>query len=309
MLYWEDGDAASSQKFSAWISIEGQDAVEYDVQTSKEDKTVTCWIASELGKKFVVNWTLPALPHVVNGRVRIDGKNCQGSICSPSTNGRGMTRSKAGITDGTVLKPFVFSTLELTDDDALLGSSTSSLMELGVVQLTLVPCEIMGSGNGAKYTSLQISDDKVHERTKKAVTQQMKLADAVLLQKPITFSKNRRIGPDIVTFCFKYRPMDVLCANGIAPPLPTLKRKASAELSPPPVEDRDDTEELAALEEVRALREKLQTLEEKLLRDLKPRTKSEKTAATVDLTDRSKRKRVKVEAKPSFIPGEVIDLT
>ncbi|KAK7005970.1 hypothetical protein R3P38DRAFT_3326413 [Favolaschia claudopus] len=309
MLYWED--AESSQKFSAWINVDGQDAVEYDVQTSKEDKTVTCWIASELGKKFVVKWTIPALPHVVNGRIRIDGKNCQGSLCSP--NGQEMTRTKAGITDGTVIKPFVFSTLELTDDDALLGSSTSSLAELGVIQLTLIPSEILGSGNGATYSSFQISDDKVHERTKKAVTQRIKLADAEVLRKPITFSTYRRIGPDIVTFCFKYRPMDVLRANGIAPPLPTLKRKASAEPSPSPVEDRDDAEELADLEEARVLREKLRALEERLAkRDTKPRITSSKTSADViDLTqDRSKRKRIKAEpGKSTVIPGEVIDLT
>lgn len=38
------------KEFKAWITIDGKEAVEYDVQTSEDQKTVTCWIASELGK-------------------------------------------------------------------------------------------------------------------------------------------------------------------------------------------------------------------------------------------------------------------
>lgn len=39
-----------STGFSAWITIDGVEATEYDVVTSDDKKTVTCWIASELGK-------------------------------------------------------------------------------------------------------------------------------------------------------------------------------------------------------------------------------------------------------------------
>ena len=42
MLHWKE--------FSAWVTIDGKEVVEYDVETSEDEKTVTCWIASELGK-------------------------------------------------------------------------------------------------------------------------------------------------------------------------------------------------------------------------------------------------------------------
>jgi hypothetical protein len=42
MLHW--------QEFSAWVTIEGVEAPEYAVEVSEDEKTVTCWIPSELGK-------------------------------------------------------------------------------------------------------------------------------------------------------------------------------------------------------------------------------------------------------------------
>ncbi|KAK7005969.1 hypothetical protein R3P38DRAFT_3367349 [Favolaschia claudopus] len=258
---------------------------------------------------------MPVLPNAVAGVIRVDGNPpCTGTL--GRQNGKEVVTIKAGgVTDGTFLKPFVFSTLELTDDDSAFGTSLSSPEKLGLIQLTLSPVEVLGSKDGTGFLDhYEVPDQKVHERTKKAVTQQIKLAEAEILENPKPFAKLRRSGADIVTFSFEYRPIDVLRANGVVPPPTILKRKAAAECSSPPVEDRDrdDAEELAALEEVKALREKLRGLEEKLfmIRDVKPRIKSEKTSATIDLTqDRFKRKRVKVEAKPSFIPGEVIDLT
>ena len=41
--------------FSCWVEIEGEEAKEYDIQQAKDDEgvdTVTCWIASEVGKVF-----------------------------------------------------------------------------------------------------------------------------------------------------------------------------------------------------------------------------------------------------------------
>jgi len=138
-----------------------------------------------------------------------------------------------------------------------------------------------------------------------------RLGQAEVVDVPQSSVNIKRAGPDIVKFCFKYRPIDVLRANGIAPPPPQLKRKASAE-PPPRAQTPDDSEALADLEEARILREKLRALEAKLSkREKKPRIKEE-PGAVVDLTQgssRSKSKRVKLEEKRPFIPGEVIDLT
>jgi hypothetical protein len=38
------------KEFSAWVSIEGKVTEEYGVEISEDQKSVTCWIPSELGK-------------------------------------------------------------------------------------------------------------------------------------------------------------------------------------------------------------------------------------------------------------------
>jgi len=147
-----------------------------------------------------------------------------------------------------------------SDDDAFLGSSPQQ--ELGLIELKILP--IQTRPQNAPPTPISLSDIKVHERSKKAVTQKITLAEPVIMAKPKPLLEGRRTGPDIVKFFFKYRPIDILRANGIAPPPPQLKRKASAEPPPPRAQTPDDSEALADLEEAKVLREKLRALEAKL---------------------------------------------
>ncbi|KAF7357834.1 hypothetical protein MVEN_00829500 [Mycena venus] len=294
MLYWKE--------FSAWVTIDDKEAAEYDVETSEDERIVTCWIASELGKKFSICWRNSSLPRDVAGYVKVDGNACGGKVSYHRTD-LGRTHPKSGVTDGTTLKPFVFSSLELSDDDALLG--TSSFQDLGLIELAIKPVHVMGLTDLPIYS---LSDLKVHERLKKAVTQQIALAEPEALKQPVRCVKVLPTGPEFVKFHFKYRPIDVLRANGIAPSSPPLKRKASAE--PPRAQTPEDSEKLADLEKVKVLREELRALEAKVhRRERKPRIKNE-VGAAIDLTpERSRNKRVKLEPRQSFFPGEVIDLT
>ncbi|KAJ7879595.1 hypothetical protein B0H14DRAFT_2709399 [Mycena olivaceomarginata] len=297
MLQWKE--------FEAWVCIEGEETVEYDVQTSEDDRTVTCWIASELGKKFSIHWKNKAFLQDVGGSVKVDGNPCGGTI-SYAWRDLGRTISKSGIADAATLKPFVFSSLEVTDDDddALISSSSSALQDLGLLELTIYPVRINGELESTVFSRLNLSDLKVHERSKKAVTQQIKLAEPQPLEKAPRVLDIERTGPEVVKFCFKYRPIDVLRANGIAPSPLRLKRKASAE--PPRGPTTDDLEELADLEEAKNLRRWKKKLHK---RDKKPRIKDE-DGDVIDLTQNGARnKRVKVEADRPFISGEVIDLT
>ncbi|KAJ7933801.1 hypothetical protein B0H13DRAFT_1700663, partial [Mycena leptocephala] len=149
--------------------------------------------------------------------------------------------------------------------------------------------------------SRSLSEIKVHERSKKAVTQQITLGEPEVLAKHKTRVNSQPAGPDLVKFSFKYRPADVLRANGIIPSLPQLKRKASAELQSAQTPDADGQEE-------KILRERLKALEAKRIKqEKKPRVKNE-ADAVVDLTQ-DRKKKVKLERKESFIQGEIIDLT
>ncbi|KAJ7467185.1 hypothetical protein FB451DRAFT_1093244, partial [Mycena latifolia] len=263
-LHWKE--------FSAWITIDGKEAPELDVETSEDEKTVTCWIASELGKTFSVCWKNASYYHDTCGQVKTDGIACGGRVIY----GRSLpsqTAEQKGISDGQSIKPFVFSSLELTDDDAFLGAGGSSHKELGVIELSIYPVVVPPGRLAEPPTVASLSEIKVHERSKKAVTQQITLAKAEKLAMPETFVSPKSSGPDIVKFTFKYRPLDILQANGIAPLPPRLEPVDLPRAVTPDVE-------LADAEEAKVLRARLSALEAKLARrEKKPGVKRELEAS------------------------------
>ncbi|KAF7376499.1 hypothetical protein MSAN_00065800 [Mycena sanguinolenta] len=120
----------------------------------------------------------------------------------------------------------MFSSLQLTDDDAFLGGPSHE--SLGLIEIKIEPVQV--TKRFPTCTSARsLSDIKIHERSKKAVTQQITLAEPEVVLDPQGSVGCRSIGPELVKFSFKYRPADVLRANGIMPPPPQLKRKAPAE--------------------------------------------------------------------------------
>ncbi|KAJ7282752.1 hypothetical protein C8J57DRAFT_1296401, partial [Mycena rebaudengoi] len=290
-------------QFSAWVSIDGVVAKEYGPETSVDGQTMTCscWIASEIGKTFSVHWRNASYYHATTGDVAVDGNFCGAYIirahkvpCDGFID---------GIDNGTVLRAFTFSPLTLTDDDAFLGQSSHQLEELGVIELCLKPIDIRPICTGVHLPVAPLSELKVHERSKKAITQQITLGQP----KPspaTTLIEFDVAGPDLVKFKFKYRPLDVLQANGIAPPPVQLKRKASAPLDP----EQRLSEELADAEEAKILREKLKAIEAKQAKR-NPVKREKPTGGIIDLTQGSSSKRAKLEGgKVPFVAGEIIDL-
>ncbi|KAF7357725.1 hypothetical protein MVEN_00818400 [Mycena venus] len=223
----------------------------------------------------------------------MDGKFCRGKIIYATRLPH--TTMIDGVTDGSLVRPFMFSLLDLTDDDAFLADLLHP--NLGLIELTIWPVQFT-EYSSCPLSPHHLSEIKVHERVKKAVTQQISLANPELMENPIeTFAKCEPTGPEIVTFRFKYRPLDVLRANGILPPLSQLKRKASSE--PSRAETPDDT---ADAEEEKTLRERLRALKSKRL-EKKNRLHAKNNF--VDLTQERKNP----GDKPKFIHGEIIDLT
>ncbi|KAF7376580.1 hypothetical protein MSAN_00074400 [Mycena sanguinolenta] len=272
------------KEFSAWVCIDGKEVPEYSIEVSEADKTVTCWIASELGKKFSVHWK-SSFSGGTCGQVKMDGTECGGSLMRyPST------AYIDGVTDGRTLKPFVFSSLKLTDDDADLKAAP--LPELGVIELYIYPSQESRLSRPS-IAPCDLSTLKVHERSKKAVTQQIGLAPAEKLPKALGFVHAVRTGPNLVRFLFKYRPLDILRANGIAPPLVQPKAPTPA---PPP-------------EAAKRVKKENKPIIKQEIGEGKKRVGIKREASDViDLTENSglRGKKRKIEG---FIQGEVIDLT
>ncbi|KAJ7049705.1 hypothetical protein C8F01DRAFT_1181591 [Mycena amicta] len=288
--------------FNACITIDGVQATEYEVEVSPDQKTVTCWVASELGKKFSVKWWKTSyLGGATAGFVDLDGNPGGGKIVYP---GERLPMEVRGLTEGATLKPFIFSSLEITDDDQLLGGPSHS--DLGFIKLKITPVAV-GKTIPAAATRAAPSGLsqklKVHERSKKAVTQQVGLGEAEALPKAAGTTLITYTGPEVVVFTWRYRPLDILRASGVAP---TLKRKAESEEAPAPAPTPKE------------VKPKLEVLQSKLnVVDTKPKPSSNKKArrvknedgGVIDLSDNDFK--VKAEKKPRrpYVKGEVIDLT
>ncbi|KAJ7049692.1 hypothetical protein C8F01DRAFT_1181564 [Mycena amicta] len=320
MLDWHN-------QFRAWITIEDRPAEEYDVQISEADNTVTCWIASELGKARsclppLVSYSRKNRLHTrslrligkighfagdSDGRVLCDGILCGGKIIRAGTE-RPAARRKSGLTDGTTIKPFIFS----GNDDAVL-EAPSNFSNLGLIQLVIYPVAVGEAMLGGKAV-LPVA--QIHERAESVVTQQVQLGAVEILQKPQPVLRTTRTGPAIVTFCFKYgeRP-DYLRGKGVAPLM-----RSSAELESPALHQPNLSVTASCNEDVNATEAKRMSAERKASDELmdtqqedkKPCPKIEpELASVIDLTlDARPRPRPKKKVqREAGARGDIIDLT
>nr|GAT46899.1 predicted protein [Mycena chlorophos] len=280
--------------FHAWISIDGQPAPEYSVEVSEDGTNVTCWVASELGKKFTVQWTNKTYYGLTatGGYLALDG---------------------SALRAGYFLVRCLVATCTFhqtpVDDDSLLGGPSHP--DLGIIALEIVPVHLQAGGIRPQAAAPAVPSAlaqklKVHERAKKAVTQQVGLGQAEPSQ-PSSFVASVDAGPPVVKFCWRYRPLDILRANGIAPAEnATLKRKAEDEGSrpAPTLPPKKEKEVLKNKSNVSS------SSNSNTSANKKPRIKDEKQNP-IDLTESkpTKVKKEKTVTRRTYVKGEVIDLT
>ncbi|THU89703.1 hypothetical protein K435DRAFT_841704 [Dendrothele bispora CBS 962.96] len=289
--------------FSAWVAVDDLPLQEYDIKI--KDSEITCWIPSEVGKNFTVKWETRTNDCVVTD-VYLDGKFAGGGIIEA-----GFGDSEDGIsgiyTSPTSQKPFLFSRLDLTDDDAYLDTNHTQIGEIKVLffegVIEVIEADSVGFAPGS-FKEL----GKVHERSKKAIDHQIGLGTEE--QAPYQKTSRCRCLRTLATMIFRYRPIDILRANGLAPPAPQPPAGSQVgEKRPAPPEDaidltmsddetdQDDEEEVAALEaRLAAIRNKRRRMKVKS----EPGVKTEPGSASI----RKERKRGQVAQ-----PSDVIDLT
>lgn len=272
------------KEFSAWIEIEGEEAKEYGIQQSRDDEgvaNITCWIASENDKKFTIHWMDSVASTATLVNTSVDGRPTQhNSINRIGKSNRKISTKGFSISDMEI-RPFIFSAIQLTDDDQYLENNVSE--HFGDIVLKIKRCTVGERSTApASPTDSDVFGQMIHERSKKAMVHQVSAG-------PPTQCKSTHFkavpGPPVVNFIFKYRTLDQLIANGIAPAPPRTSDKRAA----PNSEDRVDISEDSAEEEARA------------------------EALLAAIREKRAKKRVKREIeediKPVFLPGEVIDLT
>jgi len=260
--------------YSAWIEVDGKKLPEYDVQYSDNGTRATCWIPSEAGKEFSIVYDHPLRVSATSTKIWIDGVSCRGKVMKAKSR-KTIVYHKGISTSEHTYRPYVFSNCQLTDNDDAFGLGPG----IGEIKLTvrdaLVQARVPFSHNHAVLPPLHI-----HERSKKGIVHGTQLGQDV--SRPRKGLYHTRSIQKLASFVFKYRPIAVLMADGIAPPekSPPGKRKALA--------DPGDIIDLTLGDEVPAHRKK------------RPRAS--------EITDAAVKTEVKKERSITF-NNEVIDLT
>ncbi|CAK5278693.1 unnamed protein product [Mycena citricolor] len=295
--------------YSASIHVDGEPLPEYGLETSADGKEVSCWIPSEAGKAFTPNFrdSAPSLKYTTLAKLNVDDVRCPGTYLGnlrPGHSGRlshqpGHVLSESKIetiaTGPYSRRQIVFGSRVLTDDDAYLDQSISP--HAGTIQVAFSHCVRHANTDIASAFHVPKAN-AIHERSKKAAAHVVEFGpeignDGHTLNRTSSCDHVRTLARMV----FKYRPIELLRAQGIAP---QLKPKTTPVDNPTVLdltldEDADDGEEIQRLEA------RLHSLREK-------NPNKRKIKDEPDVGGSVKRKKIKNESS-SFRLGEVIDLT
>ncbi|TEB33410.1 hypothetical protein FA13DRAFT_1708225 [Coprinellus micaceus] len=311
----------SPQGFEAWIEVDGRRLEEFKIEMEWEK--VVCWVPCEAGKEFAIGCSLPwykvcttnhaikvhldgKVPHVVPNLVRQDWS------LDPATR----LFKEELVNGGASIRAFQFGALELTgdtdearvfpDDDALLDGPTPQFGEISVHFSSAQAFVPIQDHPGAIGNFKE--DYRAHERSKKLGEEKPRIGGAPIWNMALGIKGE-------FTFVFKYRPMDVLVADGIAPRGANQPREnAAASGSTAPqiglssskrkwseVKEEGEDDKVARSwfdpmdDEIERMENELATMKAK-------RAQGESTGSQPLV------KRVKQEHMSAFGPGEVIDL-
>ncbi|KAH9941780.1 uncharacterized protein BXZ73DRAFT_14533, partial [Epithele typhae] len=199
--------------YEIWISCEGTRLPEYDVTPEGNDgKTFGCYIPSESGKTFKIEWLNALSDTHLRYVITIDGRDAGGNRCMPGDKGM-----RWGVrTSPMSRRPFKFAELQTTDEDV---SDSVSHAALGEIQVAV--SRIRAEVRAVPHTKGKFQPvGPVNERCKKGGVHCTSLGETVRIKKAYTQTYSTPLDPaegDIAVFIFRYRPLALLQAQGIVP--------------------------------------------------------------------------------------------
>ncbi|KAJ3882059.1 hypothetical protein F5051DRAFT_500742 [Lentinula edodes] len=201
----------SYKSFRAYIIVDGKPLDEYSTEKSTKDglTTVTCWVPSVAGK--VIFLQISVLRH-------IHGTRCGGQVIKK--------RNKARIKKGLRISPtssrlFEFALMKLTDDEDSFALDMPG--NIGEIELRIRYWSQTGRAIWEKI-SKPPEEETYNELTKKGIDHQTRFGTTVYDEKPSYKNLGEPIGKYFLRFVFRYRPLEVLRAHGIAPPAPSTSQ-------------------------------------------------------------------------------------
>ncbi|KAF8903785.1 hypothetical protein CPB85DRAFT_1012491 [Mucidula mucida] len=242
---------------SAWVNVEGIPLPEYGEEVITAENKVICWIPSEAGKEFIVNVRHERATLDTGSYLYVDGKLVSGRSL-PFGSQIDTISIGSLATSATTARSLMFSSLQLTDDDGLLGSAVSN--ELGEIRVEHWHVML---GAPLPFTPTAYTDTGiVHERSKKAVSHRTRLGAPKITS--LQTQRGATRVARLLTVIFRYRPLEMLRANGIAPPplqqhSGSKKRARSPDADVLNISDDDSEDESARIAKLEAELERLRS--------------------------------------------------
>ncbi|KAF9479615.1 hypothetical protein BDN70DRAFT_932416 [Pholiota conissans] len=305
----------SHSGFDVWIVVDGVRAPMYGMEHNEAGNQTSCWIASTTDKEFSVSLRRKEMEN--NGyRVQIflDGHLVATKInVALKDDPRGVATYTISTTrtSATEERKFMFGTLELSDDDVLLEDPLTQ--NIGEIKVTIQRVEIVGTVPSKSNIYAVPSSHKVHERSKKGLEHGVKYGPAQAATQGSTSTSLYHPLNERITFVFRYRPLDMLRANNVAPPLRSVpeERHETPRSRPPTArpKKRDISTVKAESDEIGEFEE--ENIEDKAAKEHESLAELERVRDKQrSMTERGRpTKKIKTERKRYFTPGEVIDLT
>ncbi|KAI0093449.1 hypothetical protein BDY19DRAFT_923767 [Irpex rosettiformis] len=216
---------------------------EYHI-TMEGENSMSCWVASEAGKAFTVK---------INNRLLDVDFVCVMHIDGQLTNKRPVRRNTSDYLKGmrvgnSQIRSYMFSPIRLTDNEEILEQGPRNLKDIGKICLkwhrAKIELEQMGNVSQTENTRREgdgLEDGALHEKAKKlgghrvilGVAQDMPEGSYIYSSASYLDS----IDAPYFTFTWRYRPKEILQAQGIMPndevQPPNAKRpRPSASLEP-----------------------------------------------------------------------------
>ncbi|KAF9647572.1 hypothetical protein BDM02DRAFT_3187905 [Thelephora ganbajun] len=214
-------------KFYAWVECDGKLLPEYDVSVS--GNKVTCWVPSQPGRNFTINWCDAGSGIDSQSFIELDGIVLPGKYIY----GHGQARRTGVRTGDQTEKPFVFNRIDRNIDDIPLVGKESSIGSI-VLKIKLVRRIAGRVANSPLLVPQQVrgkrrtGDDCIGYGAERQVASQHKATWKTLpwdLSNPHSF----------VTFVFRYRSVEWLTSEGIipTPDAPVIPTPAQTPAIPP----------------------------------------------------------------------------
>ncbi|KAJ7073811.1 hypothetical protein C8F01DRAFT_1098424 [Mycena amicta] len=216
--------AVSIDNFSAWVTIDGASCPTYSLRYWVEGKEATCWIPSQDGKKFSVNWSNTYRDRPIYARLYIDGVSCSIHFMLDMWE-HPEDASCIGISYATTSdytrRDFEFSKIVVTDDEAYLHT-VEDPPAFGIIRLELWEADIASIRRAPfqhTYGSQVLESQVIHEMSKKAGSHHVRFGNEYIVSQPlVNIVAGTPTGTAaLATFVFKYRPAPMLMAIGIIP--------------------------------------------------------------------------------------------